>query len=67
MVEFDLEAISVIAVCRDRGQRGVSLGADCDIGILFAVDNDRAGRVFLVGAGFDKAVPVVRGLNSRRV
>ena len=59
MVKFYFKAVSVIAIALNLGMRGVALGTYAYIPEGLAVDSDRAGRVFLIGAGADKAVPVV--------
>ena len=59
MIELDFEAVTIVAVGRDGGKRRVPLCADGDVAVFFAVDYNRAGGVFLVGALLDEAVPVV--------
>ena len=71
MIEFDLEAVAVVAVVCDPAQRGVALCADSDVFVAFAVNDNRAGGVFLAFAVLDEAVPIVRndvnGVYIRRV
>ena len=59
MVEFDFEAVTAAAEVGNRAEGGVALGADGDILVGFSVNDDRAGAVFLIGAGLYKTVPVV--------
>ena len=59
MIELDFEAVTIVAVGRDGGKRRVPLCADGDVAVLFAVDDNRAGGVLLVGALLDEAFPAV--------
>ncbi len=58
-IEFNLEAVAVIAVGFHLRQRGVALGANSDILIGFIVNDDSTGRIFLAFTTFDKFVPIV--------
>ena len=59
VVKLDLEGIAVVAVLGYRGQGGVALGADGHILVAFPIDDQMAGHVLLIGAGGQKAVPVL--------
>ena len=59
MVKLHLEAVPVVVILGHGAQRRIPLGADAHGALAFAVDLNRAGAIFLIGAGGDKCVPVV--------
>ena len=59
MIDLYLKAVAVVSIGGDRGQRGVSLGAQADIAQRFPVDYKVAEDILLIGAVFQKAFPVV--------
>ncbi len=59
VVEFDFEAVAVIPIGAHHAQGGIALGAERNVAIGFVVDDDPAGLVFLIFAGFEEALPIV--------
>lgn len=59
VVKLDLEAVAVIAVVGHLGERGISLGPDSYVFVGLIVDHQGAEDVLLIGAGVQKALPVV--------
>ena len=59
VVEFDFEAVPVVPISGHGAEGRVPLGPDAHVPAGFPVDDHRAGRILLVLAGVDKAVPIV--------
>ena len=59
VVKLYFKAVSVVSVIFDVCKGGVSLGAQSDIFLGLSVDNHGTEGVFLVCAGFKKAVKIV--------
>ena len=52
MIELNFEAVAVIPVLGNRGQKSVALCAQADVFDRLAVDDEIGGNIFLIGAVF---------------
>ena len=68
VVELNLEAVTLTLHRPDTRKRGVALGTYRHVSVRLTVNDHGTGRIFLVLAGLDKAVPIVhndvKGVNT---